>query len=171
MSFFSRLFGRREPRDALQPLYRSIVEHGRDPQWYTHGAVPDTQDGRFDMIAAMLAMVLLRLEQDGETFGPQSALLAELFVEDMDGQLRETGLGDPTLGKKMGKLMEAMGGRIGAYREALEDGDSAMVEAVRRNVTLTHDTHAAAMASALRGLSERLAGRSKEQLLAGEIAA
>ena len=133
MSFFSRLFGGREPRDALQPLYRSIVEHGRDPQWYTHGAVPDTQDGRFDMIAAMLAMVLLRLEQDGETFGPQSALLAELFVEDMDGQLRELGVGDIVVGKHIGKMMGALGGRLAAYRGGFKpEGDAR--QALLRNL-------------------------------------
>ncbi len=133
MSFFTRLFGGREPRDALQPLYRSVVGHGRDTQWYAKGGVPDTQDGRFDMIAAILALVLLRLENEGDAFGPQSALLAELFVEDMDGQLRELGVGDIVVGKHIGKMMGALGGRLAAYRSGFKpEGDAR--EALIRNL-------------------------------------
>lgn len=133
MSFFTRLFGGREPRDALQPLYRMVVTRARDPQWYTQGAVPDTQDGRFDMIAAILALILLRLENEGDAFGPQSALLAELFVEDMDGQLRELGVGDIVVGKHIGKMMGALGGRLAAYRDGFKsDGDAR--ESLLRNL-------------------------------------
>lgn len=133
MSLLNRIFGSRRPRDAMIPLYRGIVERGRDPQWYAEGGVPDTKDGRFDMIAAILAVILLRLEVEGEVHAAESALLTELFVEDMDGQLRELGVGDIVVGKHIGKMMGALGGRLTAYRDGFgADGDAD--GALRRNL-------------------------------------
>ncbi|WP_299321729.1 ubiquinol-cytochrome C chaperone family protein [Parasphingopyxis sp.] len=133
MSIFSRFFSSSRPRDTMVPLYRAIVTHGRDPQWYAQGGVPDTQDGRFDMIAAILSAVLLRLESEGETHASESALLAELFIEDMDGQLRELGIGDIVVGKHIGKMMGALGGRLTAYRDGF-GGDGDAHGALRRNL-------------------------------------
>src|SRR6185295_16287598 len=66
LSFISRIFGDRRQRARLSPLYAAIVAAGRDPAWYREGQVPDTIDGRFDMVAAILALVLLRLEREGD---------------------------------------------------------------------------------------------------------
>ena len=126
-----RLFARDE-RDALQPLYRAVVAAARQPIWYRDGGVPDTVDGRFDMVAAILSMVLLRLEREGAPGRAPSALLAELFVEDMDGQLRQEGVGDVVVGKHVGRMMGALGGRLGAFREAFAGGD--LAGAILRNV-------------------------------------
>jgi len=77
MSILKRLFGARDDRVALRPLYATIVERGRDPAWYAQGGVPDTLDGRFDMVATMLSLVLIRLEREGDpgrlpsTFSPK----------------------------------------------------------------------------------------------------
>ncbi|HWI85449.1 MAG TPA: ubiquinol-cytochrome C chaperone family protein [Sphingomonas sp.] len=117
-----RLFGRSE-RDALAPLYQAVVAEARRPTWYRDGGVPDTLDGRFDMVAATLSLVLLRLEAEGEMARAPSAHLTELFVEDMDGQLRERGVGDIVVGKHIGRMMGALGGRLGALREAFAGGD------------------------------------------------
>ena len=61
MSLFQRIFGETKQRAPLQPLYAAVVGRGRDPSWYRDGQVPDTLDGRFDMIAAILSLVLLRV--------------------------------------------------------------------------------------------------------------
>ncbi len=127
-----RLFGREE-RDSLQPLYRSIVAAARRPVWYRSGGVPDTIDGRFDMVAAILSLVLLRLEAEGDPGRLPSARLTELFVEDMDGQLRERGIGDVVVGKHVGRMMGALGGRLGAFREALAPGGDLDI-AIGRNI-------------------------------------
>lgn len=121
MSILKRFF-REDDRDALLPLYNAIVAQGREPAWYRQGRVPDTLDGRFDMIAAVLVLVLLRLEEEGEPGRGPSVHLAELFVEDMDGQLRQMGIGDIVVGKHIGKMMSALGGRLTAYREAFGPG-------------------------------------------------
>lgn len=121
MRFFDRLFGRRNANEAARPLYNAVVAQGREPHWYRDGGVPDTIDGRFEMIAAILALVIARLELEAEQ-RQRVAWLIELFVTDMDGQLREIGIGDMVVGKHMGRMMGALGGRIGAYREGLREG-------------------------------------------------
>jgi len=127
---------RRGPRDEALPLYDAVVARARQPHWYLEGAVPDTLDGRFDMVAAVLAMVLLRLEQapDGTD---ASVRLTERFVDDMDAQVRQIGFGDMVVGKHVGKMMGMLGGRLGVYREGLaapEDGalDAALVRNLYR---------------------------------------
>ncbi|MEZ0495636.1 ubiquinol-cytochrome C chaperone family protein [Sphingomonas sp. IW22] len=122
MGLLQRLFGSTPQREG-EPLYNAIVARARQPHWYQAGAVPDTIDGRFDMIAAVLTMVLLRLEHDGESSGTLSASVAECFIDDMDGQLRQQGVGDIMVGKHVGKMMGMLGGRLGAYRDGLSGGD------------------------------------------------
>jgi cytochrome b pre-mRNA-processing protein 3 len=132
MNLIDRLFTRQaQPRDALRPLYAAIVERARDPHWYLDGA-PDTLDGRFDMVSALLAQVMLRMEAL-PGMEADAALLAEVFVDDMDGQLREIGIGDMMVGKHIGRMMAALGGRIGAYRDA-DDDRAALSVALERNV-------------------------------------
>jgi cytochrome b pre-mRNA-processing protein 3 len=132
MSFLSRLLAPKDP--PLAALWRRIAEVARQPHWYAAHGVPDTLDGRFDMVALVTALVMLRLEAAGE--GRQTALLTERFVEDMDGSLREIGVGDMVVGKHIGNMVGALGGRIGAYREALASADreAAMAQALSRNV-------------------------------------
>ncbi|MBW6532418.1 ubiquinol-cytochrome C chaperone [Sphingomonas sp. RRHST34] len=137
---------RRGPRDEALPLYDAVVARARQPHWYLDGAVPDTLDGRFDMVAAVLAMVLLRLEQvpDG-TDG--SVRLTERFVDDMDAQVRQIGFGDMVVGKHVGKMMGMLGGRLGVYREGLAaPDDGALDAALVRNLYRGAQPDAAALA-------------------------
>ena len=167
MQWIAKLFGSRD--EETLPLYEAIVARARLPHWYEAGAVPDTIDGRFDMVATILALVLLRLEQDPVAAGP-SAKLTERFVEDMDGQLREIGIGDIVVGKHIGKMMSLLGGRLGAYREATtaEALDAALV----RNLYRGTAPDAAALAHArdsLLALRQSLAAASIGSLLAGTL--
>ncbi len=94
-----------------------------------------------------------------------------LFVSDMDGQLRQTGLGDLVVGKHVGKLMGALGGRIDAFRAGLaETSDSVLIAAIERNVTFGDSANPGAVAAEMRVLSAALAGFSGPDLLAGKIA-
>ena len=132
MGWLANLFGSKR-EEALLPLYNAVVLRARAPHWYVEGGVPDTVDGRFDMIAAVLSFVLMRLEETPEGAAP-SAQLAERFVDDMDGQLRQMGIGDIVVGKHIGKMMAMLGGRLGAYRDGLAgDGiDDALVRNLYR---------------------------------------
>ena len=171
MSFLSRIFGDRREREALRPLYGAVVGIAREPAWYREGEIPDTLDGRFDMVAAVLATTLLRLEREGSAARRESVLLTELFVEDMDGTLREMGIGDVVVGKHVGRIMGALGGRLGAFRDALRAGGE-LEAAVRRNLfrdSPPSDEAVAFVAAGLRGLHEALERRTLEELLAGEV--
>jgi cytochrome b pre-mRNA-processing protein 3 len=169
-SLLRRLFGPADPRTRMNALYAAVIAEARRPHWYVDGRVPDTIDGRFDMVVAVLAQALLRLQQLG---APQeSAWLTELFVDDMDGQLRQQGIGDVVVGKHVGRMMSALGGRLTAYRAALA-GDEDFGEALTRNLYRGDAPDAAALAhveQALRGLWAKVETRSLGQLCAGELA-
>ena len=172
MSFLTRLFSSGpDPRDAWRPLWHRTVEVARDPDWYRMCGVADTLEGRYDMVTLILSLMLIRMENEPD-IAPCTALLTELFVEDMEGQLREAGIGDPTVGKKIGQYMSSMGGCLGAYRTAIEREDrAALGEAVKRNVTLADEDQAEALGERLLALHARLRRTSGDQLRAGEIAA
>lgn len=166
----NRLFRRApDPRQQLAPLYAAVVGRGREPHWYLNGEVPDTLDGRFDMIAAILSVILLRLENDDKA--QEGVWLTELFVDDMDGQLRQIGIGDVIVGKHIGRMMSALGGRLAAYRTALApDGD--LTDALARNLYRGETVDAKAIAHVerqLRAFTAAVAGHPVDNLLAGEL--
>jgi cytochrome b pre-mRNA-processing protein 3 len=170
LTFLSRLFGKREDDLApIRPLWHRVVEIAREKAWYADYGVADTVPGRFDAITLVLALVLLRMEADGALLEP-SVRLTEIFVDDMDGQLRQSGVGDLVVGKHVGKLMGTLGGRLGALRAALPQGDAALTEVIARNVTLVEHGDAAKVAQAARALFDRLAATADADLLAGRIA-
>ena len=169
MSFLSKLLGtQKDPREEVRPLWHKVVELTRDPTWYANCKVADTVAGRFDMITALLSLVVVRLEDAGKH--TQSALLCELFVEDMDGQLREFGINDVVVGKHVGRLMSSLGGRLGAYRPALTSGDAATLEsAVERNITFLDDGSPACVSDKLQKLYDHLATMDGDSLIAADF--
>ena len=170
-TLFKRLLGGRRDARALVPLYNAIVGVARLPHWYVEGAVPDTLDGRFDMVSTILSLVLLRMEALGEPARDPSARLTELFVTDMDGQLRQHGIGDLVVGKHVGRMMSQLGGRLTAYREGLAEGGD-MAGAIERNIYRGAEVAEEAKAHVdmrLRALAAGLEARDLDTLLAGDI--
>jgi cytochrome b pre-mRNA-processing protein 3 len=171
LSFLSRLLGGRRDREAVQPLYQASVRVARDPAWYRQGAVPDTIDGRFDMLSAVLGLVMMRLEAEGESGAGPSVLLTETFIDDMDGTMRELGIGDVVVGKRMGKMLGALGGRLGAFRRAFA-GEEELEAAVERNVFRGAPPSQEALefvTGRLRHFHEALVDAPLQTLLAGEL--
>lgn len=170
MSFFQRIFGEAKQREPLQPLYRAIVAKGREPAWYRDGQVPDTLDGRFDMIAAILSLVLLRLEQEGAETRDQTVLLTEIFIKDMDAELRQLGVGDYVVGKHVGQMMGALGGRLTALRAARAAGS--LDATVARNIfheAPPSDTALAFVAGGLADFAGALDAMPVQDVLAGRL--
>jgi cytochrome b pre-mRNA-processing protein 3 len=168
MTLLDRLFRPSpDPRDALRPLWDAVIAAAREPAWYAEAGVADSVEGRFDMVVLVLAAVLLRLERGGE--GLAGARLTEWFVEDMDGQLRQSGVGDLVVGKHVGKLMATLGGRIGALREALPAGGAALAQAIERNTTLVPAAGPEAVAERIARLHARLEAMPMPELLAGRL--
>ncbi len=172
MSLLSRLLGDRSDRLSYQPLYSAVVAIGRDPAWYRAGQVPDTVSGRFDVIAAIFSLLLLRLErEETQEARTASVLLTELFADDMDGSLREIGIGDLVVGKHMGRLMGALGGRLGAFRSAGIDS-AALSAAVDRNIFHENAPSPEALdfvSQRLGRLAAALDAQSAEAILAGRM--
>jgi cytochrome b pre-mRNA-processing protein 3 len=145
MALLDRLFRRSDaPKEALRPLYAAVVARARAPHWYLAGGVPDTLDGRFDMVALVISQLLLRIE-DSDAHKREAVLLTEIFVDDMDGQMRQIGFGDIVVGKQIGRIMSALGGRLGAYRDAGDDR-AALEAALVRNIWNGEPPGAAALA-------------------------
>jgi cytochrome b pre-mRNA-processing protein 3 len=170
MSFFSKIFSRDKPNAGMRPLYQAIVREGRQIAWYEEGQVPDSLDGRFDMIAAIFSLVMIRLEKE-EAWDQDIAWLTEIFISDMDGQLRQIGVGDMVVGKQVGRMMGALGGRVGAYREALENGAD-LQDAILRNVfrgEKPDDAALAYLAERLSAYHAALQGCDSREIIEGHI--
>jgi cytochrome b pre-mRNA-processing protein 3 len=171
LSFLSKIFGRKDDRAPLRPLYGALVGAARDPMWYRDGGVPDTIDGRFDMIAALFALLLLRLEREGDAARAESVLLTELLIDDMEGSIRQLGTGDLVVGKRIGKMMGGLGGRMAALREQLGSRNG-LDDFVARNIF--HDAPAGAV-TFLGGRLERfhagLEALSLDDILGGRVPA
>ena len=172
-AFLNKFFGEAaaDPRDAWKPLYAACIAEGRKPHWYLQGQVPDSIDGRFDMLTLIVSVALIRLEQLGDE-GPQAtAFITELLVEDMEGQVREIGFGDLVVGKHVGLMMGAFGGRLGAYRDALRGGEN-LAEAITRNLYRGEPVAADALAHVVKevaALHEAQASLSLEAMRAGQV--
>jgi cytochrome b pre-mRNA-processing protein 3 len=120
-------------KSSIDALYGMIVAQARSPGFYRDLGVPDTVAGRFDMIVLHLVLVLQRL--DGDRDGAVAQPLFDAFCRDLDDNLREMGVGDQAVPKRMRRFGEEFYGRQKAYRAALADPDShALARALARNI-------------------------------------
>jgi cytochrome b pre-mRNA-processing protein 3 len=117
---------------TIGTIYGMIVARAREPGFYEVFGVPDTVDGRFDLLVLHLWMALRRLRAGGQTQLAQG--LFDHFCNDMDANLREMGVGDLTVPKRMQKFGEAFYGRSTAYDTAMEAGHEALAQALCKNV-------------------------------------
>ncbi len=171
---FSRLFGRFSSgnKHVVDALYGEIVASARQPRLYAEWAVPDTPLGRYEMMALHLFLLLHRLR--GED-GPQKAAAQELtdeFFRDVEHSIRELGIGDAGVPKRMKKLARMFYGRVASYDAALDAGDmDALASALARNVR--PDTmvwpHAADLAAYTVRTRDALAAQSSADIAAGRV--
>ena len=153
-----------DPRSEMA-LFDWATRTARRRDWYVEGAVPDTIDGRFAMIATIGALILVRLEQLGEEGQRLSVAFTERFAEVMESEHRELGLGDPTLGKTVLKLVGALGRRVELWRDA-----SDFKQAVRQSLPETQDEVAIRYRAARLGqVRESLGRASIGQLTDGDV--
>ncbi|MHA1548719.1 MAG: ubiquinol-cytochrome C chaperone family protein [Alphaproteobacteria bacterium] len=137
-----RLFGERNDGEAIAAdLYGAIVARARRRQIYAEFGVPDTVAGRFEMVLLHMTIFLERLE----TGSPQERALGqrvfEIFCDDMDKTLREFGVGDAVMGKRMKKMTQSYYGRSKAYRAAfLMGSDDELLHALGRNLFPDRET-------------------------------
>jgi cytochrome b pre-mRNA-processing protein 3 len=109
-------------------LFAAATAEARQPHWYVEGQVPDSIDGRFAVLATIIGLLLVRIEREGSKGDAASVALTERFIEVMESEHRELGLGDHGLGKKVRKLVGALSRRTDLWRAAVageQDWDSA----------------------------------------------
>jgi cytochrome b pre-mRNA-processing protein 3 len=125
---------RKDPlEEPARALYHAIVEQSRNPVFYETAGVPDTANGRFDMIVLHCFCVMQRLKQAPEGYALSQALMT-VMVDDLDRNLREMGVGDLSVGKKVKRITEGFYGRLEAYGAGFESDRAALLAALRRNL-------------------------------------
>jgi cytochrome b pre-mRNA-processing protein 3 len=175
----AKFFHRRDP--AASMLYEQIVGQARRPEFYLACGVPDTVQGRFEMIALHMFLVLHRLKREGEAATSLAQDLFDLMFQDMDRNLRELGTGDLAVGKRIKTLAKGLYGRIAAYERGLGQGSGQGSDAgpqdlelaVARNVFPQGAPPAACLAALvdyLRRSPAVLAAQAYGELAAGRIA-
>lgn len=167
-----RLFRPRPALVAGRELYARVVEQSRRPGLYVALAAPDTVEGRFEVYTLHTVLLLERLRLQGDRASETSQALFDVYLKSLDDALREMGVGDLSVGKKMRRLGEAFYGRVKSYMTAMEAlPDAAPLEALLARTVYEgrEDPPARAMVGYVLAQREALAGSPLEDLLAGEV--
>ncbi|MBC7952499.1 MAG: ubiquinol-cytochrome C chaperone family protein [Rhodospirillaceae bacterium] len=170
---FRRFFERRRRERAAADLYLTVVEQARHPDFYTGYGVPDTLEARFDMIVLHAWLLMRRLGASAdEAAKPLSQAAFDLMFADMDRNLREMGVTDLRVGKRVHRMAEAFYGRTGAYDKALGEGEAALQAALARNLYQSEtvsSAHLAAMAAYVKAQVAHLDALNEGPLLDGAV--
>lgn len=167
-----RLFTRPDVGKVAGELYRKAVVQARDPAFYAAMGVPDTIDGRFDMIALHVYLVLRCLKARSGAQAEVAQALFDAMFADMDRALREMGSGDLGVGRRVKAMARAFYGRLAAYDDALGGAEDALAAAIGRNLYRGTDPGAARLetiAGYVRREARALDAWPVEHLLAGRV--
>jgi len=178
------LFRRGRRDDSIDRLYGAIVAQARLPMFYANYDVPDSVEGRLDMIMLHIVILLHRLNGESEALSALGQAVFDRFCQDMDDNLREMGVGDLAVPKQMQRIAGAFYGRARAYQVALAAAEpDLLVETVHRNIyqgKAAAEPQARRLASYVRdvvahlqelGEADLAAGRLSYPELAGAVAA
>lgn len=153
------MFRRNPHAGPAAHLYNLAVARARAPVFYAALAVPDTPDGRFEMIALHVHLICRRLTAEGAAGGALAQALFDRMFADMDRNLREMGVGDLAVGKRIKRMAQDYFGRAGAVEAGLQTPDDALADALRRNIysgTSPADEQVEAFAGYIRSASDAL---------------
>lgn len=167
-----RLFQRRAADRTIAALYGVIVAQARSPAFYADYGVPDTVQGRFDLIVLHMVLLLRRLGRDSEDARRFGQRLFDEFCRDLDGNLREMGIGDLAVPKHMRRFAEAYYGRQAAYLAAFEAADARVFEnALARNILALseRDDRAVRLAHYACAAARELAAQEEHAVMAGQV--
>lgn len=167
----TRLFKPRSAERAGRTLYLRVVDQAREPALYEKLGAPDTVEGRFELYSLHVYLLLERLKDQGPAAAETAQGLFDTYVKSLDDALREMGVGDLSVGKKMRKLGEAFYGRVKSYEDAFAAlPDRAPLEAlVARTVYAGAEPWARELADYVLAQRANLAAHPMDVLLAGEV--
>lgn len=140
------ILNRRARRKQAERLHEAIIAQSRQPLFYAHLGVPDTMLGRYEMVCLHAYLVLTRLNRESEEGHRLAQTLHNLIFDDFDVALREAGLGDMGVGKRIKKLARNLHGRISVYEAGLASGDGELAAILRRNMYASADPDASELA-------------------------
>jgi cytochrome b pre-mRNA-processing protein 3 len=166
------LFRRNPLQKAAELAYCRIVEQARQSGFFTELGVPDTIDGRFELICLHAFLLLHRLKGEPAPASEFGQRFFDAMFADFDRSLREMGTGDLSVGREVKRMAQAFYGRIEAYEDGLTGGDDVLKRAFARNLfgTATAEERALdAMAQYVRGEAGRLSKQPVARLLTGEV--
>ncbi|NNE84752.1 MAG: phage tail protein [Alphaproteobacteria bacterium] len=170
---FKWLDKRRQRQDVATKLYNDLVSHARNPAFYLSFGVPDSELGRFEMVCLHSYLLFRRL---GRTDIPGKDLaqsVHDLMFADLDRTLREQGIGDMGIGKRVKKLARNLYGRIDAYETGFAGGTDELADALRRNLYAyvePSDDEMSAMIGYINGAIVGLDGQPTSEIMAGNVA-
>ncbi len=164
------LFRKNSATDAVYGVYNAIVAQSRQPVFYAEWGVPDTVTGRFDMISLHMALVFRRM-RGGEQTRNFSQAVFDLFFKDMDRSLREMGVGDLGVPKRIQKMGNLFFGLLAAINEAMDRGDrEALALVLSRNLFDGAELdHARTLADYMIEQDKTLAAQQTAEISAGKI--
>jgi cytochrome b pre-mRNA-processing protein 3 len=167
------LFRRNRHRDAALRLYQSVVQQAREPAFFVDFGVPDTFDGRFELVALHGFLVLNRLKAERSPAPQLAQELFDIMFVDFDRSLREMGVGDLGVGRHVKTMAQGFYGRIGAYEAGLRSDEPApLVEALRRNLygtVLPVDSDIESIAAYIRRCAAVIAAQPVTGLINGAV--
>lgn len=165
------LFRKDPPHETASALYHAAHEKARDPAFYLVFGVEDSPEGRFELLSLHVYLLIARLK-----FAPGAGKLAQqiadCFFANLDDSLREMGVGDLSVGKKIRAMAEGFYGRVGVYDAALQDAapTADLADAIARNVFGEREhPRAPALADYVRRARTALAGQPDARLMSGII--
>ena len=165
-------FGKSPIQRSADALYVRAVEQARQANFYAEMGVPDTVDGRFDMIALHVYLILRRLKQENAKSQATAQALFDTMFTDMDRGLREMGAGDLGVGRRVKVMAKAFYGRVAAYDKGLMSDDDSLNEAILRNIFRGEEDgqdYALLIASYMRVQARALKHQSVDAILDGEV--
>lgn len=145
---WKKFFGGSSRDDAPFALYGAAVRQARSPEFYLQGEVADTAEGRFELVALHTYLLIRRLREGGAAGKATGQKLFDLLFDDMDQTLREMGVGDLSVGKKIKALASSFYGRMQAYDKGMEDEGEGLAQALGRNVYGAEQVEARALSLA-----------------------
>lgn len=158
---------RSEDRCKAKDLYGVIVTGARQPAFYSDCGVEDTPEGRYEMIALHLFLVIERLKGAGTQADRIAQRVMETFVTDMDDSMREMGVGDLSVGKKVKRSAAGLYERFRAYRTAMSAGEGALAEQVAGFVPNVSDSER--IARYVTASAQDLKGIGLDEVLSGKV--
>jgi cytochrome b pre-mRNA-processing protein 3 len=168
----NRLFKPRPAQAAGRALYAQTVAQARTPALYAELGVPDTTEARFELYSLHVYLLMERLKAQGEQAAETSQVLFDTYLSALDNALREMGVGDLSVGKRMRKLGEAFYGRVLGYEAAIAalPDSSEMEGLVTRTIYADADpAQAPALAAYIVARRQALAAQPLERLYAGDV--